>query len=246
MSTKKKIKSLWIFVPSNTCETWNCSYGSRFLDFEDHHEMKISVDLGRSKLMDLTIPDKEKKIAKKHILMKEKKQRIHLMAFGTQPTYTSTFTNEPAIINNKTEVKLDNGAIVDLVQPNYCRFYLFNIIEYPPIETAYAIENSLSIGKRGNVYCLNVEKNKYYFDIKTCNPTVLCETIHKSSKGLPKNLCRLIIEMSWGDVMQEQNLVKQHICYIIGSNVRRRDCYILLLDGHGSRFNLMQPCDQSM
>eukprot|EP01084_Bolivina_argentea_P071526 130012_1 len=241
ISIKNKRKSLWIFVPSNTCQALNYSYISKFLNFEHYGGMKSSVELGRNDWMDIQITDKRKKVSKRHVILKEKQEKIYLTAVGTCPTYISTFKDEPIKLENKKEITLENGAIVDLVKPNYSRFYLFNIYAFIPNDTAQAAESQFAIGKRGNVYSLNVEDEVYHFNTGTCTPTVLAETILNAIDGLPITLCFLIIELSCGDVMHEENLVMQHISYTIGKNARRRRSVVGL-----SGVNLFQPCDQPM
>eukprot|EP01084_Bolivina_argentea_P181127 312866_1 len=178
ISMKKKTESLWILVPSNSCDAWNYSFVSKYLNFEHYSGMKPLLELGRSNWMDIQICDKGKKISKKHIILKEKQKQIHLTAVGTYPTYISTFTDdtdEPIQLEKKKEVTLQYGSIVDLVEPNYFRFYLFNIYEFAPNDAAQARESQFSIGNKGNIYYLNVQDDVYRFDTETCTPTVLAE-----------------------------------------------------------------------
>eukprot|EP01084_Bolivina_argentea_P286137 490812_1 len=205
--------SFWMFIPSSSCQCFASHLLMSIYFDEDNDELTF----GGSFDDDVVVWGVDKKISAKQLVATQKQGHIYLCNVGECPVFVASLNTQGKQLDKNVEMKLENGAIIDIIDSTFCRLYVFNIydIDEDPLQSIGADEREVYIEQNENVYHLNMKNKDKCIDGRIYNKKSLPSIIYNEiNKILPMSVCKVIADYCFVDI-------SQYIAYCIGKNTSK-------------------------
>eukprot|EP01084_Bolivina_argentea_P250191 419120_1 len=217
LSKQSKRKPHAVLVPSHSCLK-SSILKSKFIS-------SPYCSIGRGEMNQIVIQSKQ--VSMKHcslrfvnnnILVRNKsrvkiwKVEDNVSVCNTNSVFVSSVNGKPQRVDRHA-VPIENGYALDIAGIDNVRFFIFDINGFEPelnVRNVDSKTNNIIFEKKETEYYLKINGKEFWFDKSLYNIyTSLIQTNRKN--GLPLDLCKIIVDYSFGDIMH-------HIAYIIGTN----------------------------